>query len=191
MLVISYATYSKAKETQAFYTEAYIKAFEQVEITSNLIDIILENKDNITRQETLSHLSDIHNSLDMTAEDFKLASSRFLSNKSNTNYNFMPELIQLYSDEITRLQTELSKNNSPVDFDATKNVLFIRLALMNSDLQKIIAIDTPKFAKYTLNQTKQTWADLVNTLGYREVTKVYKLKHSTIFVKASLFPFKK
>jgi hypothetical protein len=191
MLVISYATYSKAKETKAFYTKTYIKAFEQVEITSNLIETILENKDNITSKETISHLSDIHNSLDMTAEDFKLISSRFLSNKPNTNYNFMPELIQLYSDEITRLQNELSKNNIQVDFDATKNVLFIRLALMKSDLQKIIAIDTPQFAKYTFDQTKRTWADLVNTLEYREVTKIYKLKHSTLFVKGYFFPFKK
>lgn len=191
ILVISYITYSKSKETQAFYTKTYIKAFEQVEITSNLIDTILENKNNITRQETLSNLSDIHNSLDRTFEDFKLASLRFLSDKSNTNYNFMSELIQLYSDEITRLQNELSKNNSQVDFDAVKDVLFIRLALMNSDLRKIINIDTPQFAKYTFDQTKQTWAELVNTLGYREVTKVYKLKHSTLFRKASLFPFKK
>jgi hypothetical protein len=189
ILVISYITYSKSKETQAFYTKTYIKAFEQVEITSDLIDTILENKNNITRPETLSHLSDIHNSLNMTVEDFKLASSRFLSNKPNANYNFMFELIQLYSDEITRLQNELSKNNSQVDFDAVNDVLFIRLALMNSDLRKIINIDTPQFAEYTFDKTKQTWAELVNTLGYREVTKVYKLKYSTLFNKASIFPF--
>jgi hypothetical protein len=189
ILVISYITYSKSKETQAFYAKTYIKAFEQVEITSDLIDTILENKNDITRQETLSHLNDIHNSLDMTAEDFKLASSRFLSNKPNANYNFMFELIQLYSDEITRLQNELSKNDSQVDFDAVKDVLFTRLALMNSDLRKIINIDASQFAEYTFDKTKQTWAELVNTLGYREVTKVYKLKYSTLFNKASIFPF--
>jgi len=191
MLVIAYTYYTKSKETQAFYTSAYTKAFEQTEITSDFIETILENKNNVTSHEILSHLSDIHNSLDIVAKDFELLSSRFSSNKPNTNNNFMRDLIQLYSDEITRLQSELLKNNSQDDFDDTKGILFTRLALMNADLQKIIIIDTPQLARYTYDQTSQVWVKLVNTLEYREVTRTYKLKYSHLFAKGFFLPFKK
>jgi predicted RND superfamily exporter protein len=191
ILVFTITTYLKSKETQAFYTNTYTEAFKQTEATSDFIEAILENKDNITSQEVLSYLNDIHNSLDMTAKDFELISPRFLSDKSNTDNSFMRDLIQLYSDETTRLQNELLKNNSQDDFDDTKNILFIRLALMKSDLQKIIAINTPQLAKYTFDQIRQPWIDLVNSPEYREVTKVYKLNHPTLFVKGFIFPFKR
>lgn len=191
MLVIAYTYYSKSKETQAFYTSAYTKAFEQTDITSDFIETILENKNDITSQEISSQLSDIHNSLDILVKDFELISSRFSSNELNTNNNFMRDLFQLYSDEITRLQSELLKNNSQNDFDDTKGILFTRLALMNADLQKIIIIDTPQFASYTYDQTSQAWVKLVKTLGYREVTRPYKLRYPHLFTKGPLLPFKK
>lgn len=190
-IVIAYTTYSKSKETQAFYTSTYIKAFEQLQLTSDLIENVIENKTNITSQETLSQLNDIHTSLDMSVKDFDLISLRFLSDKPNKNYDFMSELIQLYSVEINNLKSQLLKNNSKDDFDDIKDVLFIRLALMNSDMQKIINIDTSQISDYTYDQLKQVWVKMVNTLEYMEVTKVYKLKYSSLFVKGYFFPYKK
>jgi hypothetical protein len=184
---IAYTAYSKSKATEAFYTNA----FEQLEITSGLIENILESKNNITNQETLSQLKDIYNSLDKTAEDFALISVRFSPKKSDDNRNFMPELFQLYGDEINNLQGELLKNNSQGGFDAVKDVLFIRLALMNSDIHKIVNISTPQISSYTYDQTKQVWVKMINTLEYVEVTKVYKLKFSSLFAKRYFFPYKK
>mgnify|MGYP000134865864 CR=1 FL=1 len=191
IIVIVYTTYSKSKETQAFYTSTYIKAFEQTSITSDLIEAVLDNRNNITSQETLSELNDIQNSLNMTAEDFNLIAQGFSSNKPNTDRNFMPDLIQLYSDEISDLQSQLLKNNSEESFNDVKDVLFIRLAFMNSDMQKIINVDSPQLASYTYDQMKQVWSKMVNTLEYVEVTKVYKLRHSSLFIKGYFFPYKK
>jgi hypothetical protein len=191
IIAIAYTTYSKAKETEAFYTSTYINAFEQIEITSDMIENVLENKSTITSQETLSQLNDIHESLAQTAEDFALISLRFKSKKTDVNQKFMSVLFELYSDEVNHLQGGLSNNNSKDSFDSAKDVLFIRLALMNSDLQKIMNIDTLHISTYSYDQTKQLWTKMINTLEYVEVTKVYKLKFASLFVKGYFFPYKK
>lgn len=190
ILAISYTYYSKAKEAKAFYTETYIKAFDQTKTTSELIETILNSKNNITSQEISSYLTDIQNSLDIVTKDFELISPRFSSDKPNTNINFMRDLFQLYGSEIARLQSELSNNSSPESFDDIKGILFTRLNLMNSDLKKIIIIE-PQLVDYSYSQATQAWIKLVNTLGYREVTKIYKLKYPHLFTKGSVLPFQR
>lgn len=190
-LIISYMNYLKSKVTQVFYNNTYNKAFEQMEIVSEFINTILENKNSITSQEILSNLSNIHNSLNTASESFQLISSRLLSNKSSTDSNFMRDLIQLYDGEIARLQNELLKNQLQEDFDNIKDELFIRLALMNSDMQRITAIDTSQLTDYTYDEVKHIWVKLTTTLEYREVTIAYKLKYPDFYSKGYFFPYKK